>query len=179
MTPLLVTFVSAIVAVWIDRAEIPEDWFSPSMPLGFMVFFLLYDGLGEEIGWRGPALPQLQESLGSLGGSVAVGVLWALWHLPLFLIPGSSQYGDSLILYIYLLTCWTIVMALYVGKAHGSVLPAILLHGAANFVAFSIHYPHTYVQLFWGIAALIAALFLPRPLIILGKKSDSTEYLGA
>jgi membrane protease YdiL (CAAX protease family) len=176
-SPLLVTFVSTIAAIWITEAEIPDDWFSPSMPFGFMIFFLIYDGLGEEIGWRGFALPRFQERLGSLGGSIVVGVLWALWHLPLFFIPGSSQYGDALIPYVYLLTCWTIVMALFVGKARGSVLPAILLHGAANFVAFTIRYPHTYVHLFWGIAALISAVFLPRPLIILGKRS--MEHSGA
>lgn len=176
-TPLLVTAASTIAAVWITGTEIPDNWFSPSMPFGFMIFFLVYDGLGEEIGWRGFALPRFQESLGSLGGSIVVGVLWALWHLPLFFIPGSSQYGDALIPYVYLLTCWTIVMALFVGKARGSVLPAILLHGAANFVAFTIRYPHTYVHLFWGIAALISAVFLPRPLIILGKRS--MEHSGA
>ena len=62
-----------------------------------------------------------------------VGILWAVWHLPLFFMPGSSQYGQSLIPYIYLLTCWTIIMALFVGKARGSVLPGILIHESANF----------------------------------------------
>jgi membrane protease YdiL (CAAX protease family) len=124
-------------------------------------------------------LPLLQERLGSLGGSVAVGVLWALWHLPLFFMPGSSQYGDSLILYIYILTCWTIPMALFVGEARGSVIPAILFHGAANFVAFTVRYPHTFVCLFWGVAAFIAAVFLPRPLVSLGRSSELREHPGA
>ncbi len=176
LTPVLVTFVSAIAAVIITAAEIPANWFSPSMPIGFMIFFLIYDGLGEEIGWRGFALPRLQENLGSLGGSIANGILWALWHLPLFFMPGSSQYGDSLFLYIYLLTCWTIPMALFVGKARGSVIPAILFHGSANFVAFAIKYPHILMLLFWGIAAIIAAVFLPKPLLTIGKYSDSVEY---
>ncbi|MHC5075941.1 MAG: CPBP family glutamic-type intramembrane protease [Planctomycetota bacterium] len=178
LTPLLVTCAGAIAAVWITGAKIPGNWFSPSMPFGFMVFFLIYDGLGEEIGWRGFALPWFQENLGSLGGSIVVGVLWALWHLPLFFMPGSSQYGDSLIFYIFLLTCWTIVMALFVNKARGSVLPAILLHGSANFVAFTIRIPYTYVPLFWGIAALIATVFLSRPLVTLGKNSKSIERSG-
>ena len=62
-------------------------------------------------------------------------------------------------------------MALFVDKAHGSVLPAILLHGSVNFVAFVIRYPHYYVNVFFGIAAIIAAAFLPRLLIALEKKS--------
>lgn len=97
LTPLLVTFASAIAAVWISGADTPDNWLSPSMPFGFMIFFLIYDGLGEEIGWRGFALPRFQENLGSFGGSIVVSVLWALWHLPLFFMPGSSQYGDAVI----------------------------------------------------------------------------------
>lgn len=171
LTPLLVAFVSGIAAVWISGIEIAEGWFSPSMPLGFMVFLLIYIGLGEEIGWRGFALPRFQESLGSFRGSIATGVFWALWHLPLFLMPGSSQYGHSVLLFIYLLTCWTIPMAVFVGKAQGSVIPAILFHVSVNFLAFAIHYPYRYFYLFWGITAIIAAAFLPRSLVWVGKRS--------
>jgi len=172
LVPLLVGFASTMMAVWLGKAELSENWFSPSMPVGFMVFLLIYIGLGEEIGWRGFALPRFQEMLGSLGGSIATGVFWALWHSPLFLMPGSSQYGSSLILFIYLTTCWTIPMALFVGKSHGSVIPAILLHASVNFLAFAIQYPHTYVYLFYGIAAIIAAVFFPKPLFTQGRTSD-------
>ena len=173
LTPLVIAAASTLTAVLISEAELPNNWFSPSMPLGFMIFFLVYNGLGEEIGWRGFALPELQNRLGSLGGSLVVGTLWALWHQPLFFAPGSSQYGDSLILYIYLLTCWTIVMALFIYKAQGSVLPAILLHESANFFAFAVNYRKQYNFLFWGVAAFIAIIFLPRPLIKFGNNSKS------
>lgn len=172
IAPLLVAFASTMAGVWSGGAELPKDWFSPSMPLGFMVFLLLYIGLGEEIGWRGFALPRFQAMWGSLGGSLATGIFWALWHLPLFLMPGSSQYGSSLILFIYLATCWTIPMALLAGKSHGSVIPAILLHGSVNLLAFAIRYPQTYVELFYGVAAIIAAVFLPKPLFAQRKTTD-------
>jgi hypothetical protein len=149
------------------------------MPLGFMAFFLVYIGLGEEIGWRGFALPRFQESLGPLGGSIATGVFWALWHSPLFLMPGSSQYGHSVLLFIYLLTCWTIPMAVFVGKAQGSVIPAILFHVSVNFLAFAIQYPYRYFYLFWGITATIAAAFLPRSLAWVGERSALDERSDA
>jgi membrane protease YdiL (CAAX protease family) len=170
LTPLLVAFASGIAAVWINGVKMAESWFSPSMPLGFMAFLLVYIGLGEEIGWRGFALPRFQESLGALGGSIATGVFWALWHLPLFLIPGSSQYGHSVLLFIYLLTCWTIPMAVFVHKSRGSVIPAILFHVSVNFLAFAIQYPYRYFYLFWGITATIAAAFLQRSLVWVGKR---------
>ena len=169
LTPLLVAFACGAAAFLIDGIKIAENWFSPSMPLGFMTFLLLYIGLGEEIGWRGFALPRCQEILGSLGGSIINGVLWALWHLPLFFIPGSSQYGHSVLFFIYLLTCWSITMAVFVGKSHGSVIPAILFHVSVNFLAFAIFYPYKYFYLFWGITAIIAIPFLPKPLVRLGR----------
>ena len=110
--------------------------------------------------------PRLQNILGSLVGSITVGILWALWHLPLFFMPGTSQYGSSIIIYIYLIICWSIVISLLVNKARGSVLVAILVHETANFIAFTVNYPRSfYVFLFWGLAAVISIPFLPRPLI--------------
>ena len=171
LTPLVVAVASTAAAVWINDVKITERCFFPSMPLGFMVFLLVYIGIGEEIGWRGFALPRFQERLGPLRGSIATGVFWALWHLPLFLMPGSSQYGHSVFNFSYLLVCWTIPMAVFVGKARGSVIPAILFHGSVNFLAFAIHYPYRYFYLFWGIAAMIAAPFLPGSLVWVGKRS--------
>lgn len=64
-------------------------------------FFLLYAArfvaqffispLFEEPGWRGFALPRLQASYGALTGSLILGVFWAGWHFPLFLIPAYSK----------------------------------------------------------------------------------------
>jgi len=162
LTPLLVAVACGAAAVLINGDTIRDSWFSPSMPLGLMVFLLVYIGLGEEIGWRGFALPRFQEHCGPLWGSIATGVFWALWHLPLFLMPGSSQYGHSVLLFIYLLVCWTIPMAVFVGKAGGSVIPAILFHISVNFWAFAIYVPYRYFYVFWGITAAISAAFLSR-----------------
>jgi membrane protease YdiL (CAAX protease family) len=168
LTPLLVAILCGVAAFWFDGKKMAENWFSPSMPLGFMFFLLLYIGVGEEIGWRGFALPRFQELLGSLGGSIANGVFWALWHLPLFLMPGSSQYGHSVLLFIYLLTCWTVTMSVFVAKSRGSVIPAILFHVAVNFLAFAIFYPYKYFYLLWGIAGIVAVSFLPKPYFRVG-----------
>ena len=153
----------------------PEKWFSPSLGFPFLLVFLIYNGFGEEIGRRGFALPLLQKNLGFLGGSMAIGFIWALWHLPLFYMSGSKQYGDSIILYVYLLTCWSIIMTYLVYKAHGSVLVAILFHESINFIAFTIRYPGHYVHVVWGIAAFVTIFILPKPLLILPGKRNRNQ----
>ena len=162
--PLAVTALSTMAAIGFNDASLPGRWFSPVFGSGFLVFFLIHDGLGEEIGWRGFALPRLQARLGPVGASIALGCIWALWHLPLFFIEGSFQYGDSILMYMYLLTCWSVVMTLLVNKARGSVLVAILFHETANFIAFTMRCPQGYYYLVvWGLAAAVSAVVLSKP----------------
>lgn len=138
LIPFAVVAVSTGVAVLEGGAEISDRWFAPIFPLAFLAFFLFHNGIGEEVGWRGFALPRLQQKFGSLGGSIIVGILWALWHTPLFLMPGTSQYGSSLLSYVWLLVCWSVIMTMLVNKAGGSVLVAIIFHETCNFIAFTI-----------------------------------------
>jgi hypothetical protein len=50
---------------------------------------------GEEIGWRGYALPRMTKCIGLAPASIVVGLLWACWHLPIFFIPASDTFGQS------------------------------------------------------------------------------------
>ena len=53
---------------------------------------LILGPLSEELGWRGYAQERLQTSFNPILSSLIVGVIWGLWHLPLFLMPGTSQH---------------------------------------------------------------------------------------
>ena len=52
-----------------------------------LVLFVLV--VGEELGWRGYALPLLLEKRSAVTASLILGALWGLWHLPTFLVPGT------------------------------------------------------------------------------------------
>jgi membrane protease YdiL (CAAX protease family) len=59
--------------------------------------FLMFVNSGEEIGWRGFALPRLQDAnvskkFNALIASVILGIIWAIWHLPIYLVPGQSGF---------------------------------------------------------------------------------------
>lgn len=67
--------------------------FSPSTgtPIGLMVLLAMLV-VGEEIGWRGFALPHLQERYNGLTASLILGALWAAWHLANGTIPGLQTF---------------------------------------------------------------------------------------
>ena len=56
-------------------------------------FGIIFPSLGEEPGWRGFALPRLQQQYGPLVGTLILGVMHGLWHLPVYFIPGTILAG--------------------------------------------------------------------------------------
>lgn len=87
---------------------------------------------GEEIGWRGYALPRLAARLGLARGSVLLGLIWAFWHLPLFFVPGIDKTGQSFPVYVLQVTALSVAMAWLYAHTNGSLLLAMLMHSAAN-----------------------------------------------
>ena len=81
-------------AAWI----LPELWGAPHLPIRAsllasplnLLIIALLAGSQEEVGWRGYILDPLEGRLGPWLGSLLLGVIWALWHLPLFFIPESG-----------------------------------------------------------------------------------------
>ena len=67
--------------------------------LDFVVFVLV---VGEELGWRGYALPKLLETRSALTASVILGVLWGLWHLPTFFSSSAPQQGLPIVAFVLL-----------------------------------------------------------------------------
>jgi membrane protease YdiL (CAAX protease family) len=87
---------------------------------------------GEEIGWRGYALPRLSVRLGLSGASMALGVIWAGWHLPFFFISGTDKSAQSFPLYLLSVTALSVAMAWLYWRTNGSLLLTMLMHAAAN-----------------------------------------------
>lgn len=87
---------------------------------------------GEEVGWRGYALPRLTRRMGLGSAGVLIGIVWALWHLPLFFIPGTGSDGQSFPLYLTHVTALSVAMAWLYWRAEGSLLLVMLMHAAVN-----------------------------------------------
>jgi uncharacterized protein len=115
----------------------------------FYLLFLITEGpLFEEPGWRGFALPRLQQCSGPLLGTLVLGILWGLWHMPLFFIPGTDQYALSFggigfishLLPLGVFVIWTIALAITItwifNNTHGSLGLSMMLHASINTVPF-------------------------------------------
>jgi membrane protease YdiL (CAAX protease family) len=94
---------------------------------------LLGGPLGEEFGWRGYALPVLQDRLGWRVASLGLGLVWGVWHLPLFFIDGTAQAHLPLGLFLLSVVAMSVVFAWLANRTEGSVVAALLFHTAINF----------------------------------------------
>ena len=94
--------------------------------------------LGEELGWRGFLLPEFQKRFSNLKSAILIGVIWFVWHIPLFWAPfGTLVSGEAIsalpvIAYFIMLNCLSIIITWLVLNSKGSVLIAILFHLSIN-----------------------------------------------
>lgn len=103
----------------------------PMYPV-MLVFMSLVGGGQEEFGWRGVALPALQQRFGGLTASVIIGVVWAVWHLPLFVFDAPGYSSQSFVLYGVLVVGFAIIFTWLYNSTGGSILLAVVLHGGIN-----------------------------------------------
>src|SRR5579862_7807293 len=86
---------------------------------------------GEEVGWRGYALPRLAARFGYARASLLIGPIWGLWHLPLFMVPGED-YGQSFPLFLLGTTALSVAITWLYANTNGSLLLTMLMHSAVN-----------------------------------------------
>ncbi len=100
--------------------------------LGIIVFQLFSGPIGEEMGWRGFALPRLQTKYNALVSSLILGVIWTFWHLPFFYLTGATQVGIPLPIYLFLVLTITLYLTWLYNNTHGSLVITTLAHFTYN-----------------------------------------------
>lgn len=108
--------------------------------LGVLGLWLLTFGLGEEMGWRGFALPRLQATRSAFSAALIIGVLHSFWHLPAFFFRDTYTAMGLLLglpmLFVSVVSASIIMTWLYNGT-RGSLLMIVLFHGLFNFFSVS------------------------------------------
>jgi membrane protease YdiL (CAAX protease family) len=104
----------------------------------YWVASIVFYGFGEETGWRGYALPHLQQERSAFVATLFLSVIWALWHLPLFAFsPGLSRMGVAKILGWYFSILTGAILFTWLMNSTGSVLIAAVFHGTMDIVFVS------------------------------------------
>ena len=113
------------------RAHIPS--------LLVFIFYTFFIGpFPEELGWRGYWLDKLKSRMSGLQASLLVALVWALWHIPLFMVNGyplQSRTEEPLLLALYFLDLFpkSVIFTYLFFKNQRSTLAAILFHFMINF----------------------------------------------
>ena len=132
-----------------------------------LVLATLFTGGNEEFGWRGFALPHLQNRFSALTASVLLGGVWALWHVPMFVY---GVYQLSPLLYAASVVSFAVILTWYYNASNGCVLGAVLFHGtinaAVNFpvraVGGAAAVPVSYTAILAGTFGVLATLLVVR-----------------
>lgn len=142
--------------------KLPIEHFLP-----FFLYMLVFTGIAEEPGWRGFALPRLQNRYNAETASWVLGILWGIWHFP-FIIYYNYQAGIAPLAFSLLgltlgIVGWTIVNT-WVYNNTNSVLIMILLHGWSNTVQsyLVLSSNNMTAQTMYGVLPWIAAIVLLR-----------------
>lgn len=186
LSPFLLAFIASGINYFIDKTPINFTgvFISREFPdfnlLTFFLYNLVFFGFGEEVGWRGFALPRFQEKFNALVSSLILTLFWALWHWPLFLYrPGyTSMDAASIFGWIFSLLTGSILLSWLFNSSRASILICAVFHSTID-IAFTADFANKNVVNYmgflitvWGILTII--IFKPGNLAVKErvKKSD-------
>ncbi|HYB65590.1 MAG TPA: CPBP family intramembrane glutamic endopeptidase [Steroidobacteraceae bacterium] len=160
--PLALSALIAALGLYSGRLQYAADQLQPLRFAAFFPLMLIFDGpLGEEPGWRGLLLPRLLARMGPVAASSLVGLVWFVWHLPLYLADGRDLHPLS---YLVNVVALSYVFTWFYIKSGRSTWMTVFLHATSNYALFliikSFHYTSAdvaHLQRVYDAALVIAA----------------------
>jgi membrane protease YdiL (CAAX protease family) len=133
-------------------------------PFPFSPWYHVFPALGlalvvgpiEEFGWRGLALPLLQQKYAPLWAGLVLGGIWAVWHIPAFLLGGTPQSAWSFTPYFLAIFAISVIMTALFNASRGSLLLPALLHFQLNNPTYPDAQPYDLVTV--GLAAVLVVV---------------------
>jgi hypothetical protein len=103
------------------------------LPFALVYIFFLGGPLQEEFGWRGYAFEHLRNKYSALSAAILAGLMWGIWHLPLFFVPRAEAYYNRPLWGLLLTTILAgIILAWFYANTKGSIFAAMLGHTMFN-----------------------------------------------
>ena len=132
------------IIVWIIPEFFGEERISTYLPSVYIfpiyiLMMIFFGGGQEEIGWRGYIMPYLEKKYGLIIGGLVLGIVWAVWHLPMWFLPGSSQIYMNFFGFTLLCIGYSYFFSWIIKKSGNRLFSGLVVHGAAN--AFAALFP--------------------------------------
>ena len=176
LSPFALVFIATIINYFVNKTPI-NLWgllnvkeFPNFNLLTFFIYNIVFFGFGEEVGWRGFALPMLQVKFTSFTSSLILTIFWAFWHWPLFFYrPGYMTMDFAGILgWTFSLLTGSILLTWLFNSSRASILICAVFHSTID-IAFTadladkniINYMGFLITV-WGIVTII--IFKPKNL---------------
>ena len=111
---------------------LPDASQIPLVIANFGLVLLIGGPLGEEFGWRGYLMPSLTARTNWRAASLVIGVVWGLWHLPLFFMAGTAQALMPIPVFLLNILAGSVLFGWMFERTQRSVLPVLVLHTSLN-----------------------------------------------
>ena len=126
----------AYFIAWIIPEFFGENRIPAFIPIYIFPIYLLINifmgGGQEEIGWRGYILPFLEKKYGLIIGSLILGIIWAIWHIPLWFIPGTTQVYMNFIAFTFMTIGYSYIFSWIIELSNKKLFSGLVIHGIAN-----------------------------------------------
>lgn len=139
LSPLIIGFVVVLIMNFtvgnkITISSLGEVNFLPPLGIGALFLWVFTFGIGEEVGWRGYALPHLQNNWSALKSTIILAALWAFWHVPQFFYVFDPAIAIGWVIGLF---AGAIVFTWLFNSSNGSILIVAVWHGCFNFITAS------------------------------------------
>ena len=146
--PLIIHSIAHYLAPVLDLSVaptlFPTDISVSPIILAIPYFFLMLiiGGGQEEFGWRGYAQEPLQEKMGVLPASLVIGVIWGIWHLPLWFMAGDLHSAYSFLAFVMMTTSISIMYAWLYNSSGKKLIVVMFFHAMNNTAAPLLPFLH-------------------------------------
>jgi membrane protease YdiL (CAAX protease family) len=132
-------FLAWIIPEFFGQVRFPSYLPNPFLFPIYLIFCMFLGGGQEEIGWRGYIMPYLEKKYGIIISPFIFGIIWAIWHIPLWFIPGSTQVYMNFFGFILMTIGYSYIFEWIIKISGKRLLSGLVSHGTAN--AFSALFP--------------------------------------
>ena len=112
------------------------------LAIPYLILMLVIGGGQEEFGWRGYAQEPLQGKIGVLPASLVIGVIWGIWHLPLWFMTGDLHSAYSFLAFVIMTTSISIMYAWLYNSSGKKLIVVIFFHAMNNTAAPLLPFLH-------------------------------------